>query len=53
LLAFVASYDNPLQSNDYYSENSGSKSEKDKLQRVYNKLYIKFMELREVNQENV
>jgi len=53
LLAFAASYDSPLEFNEYYSESSESKSEKDKLQRVYNKHYIKFMKLREVNQENV
>jgi len=53
LLAFAASYDSPLESNDYYFESSESESEKDKLQRVYNKLYIKFMKSREINQENV
>jgi vacuolar-type H+-ATPase subunit I/STV1 len=53
LLAFVSSYDSPKESNEYYSESSGFESEKDKLQRVYDKLYIKFMELKEVNQNNV
>jgi hypothetical protein len=53
ILAFVSSYDSPKESNEYYSESSGSKNEKDKLQRVYNKLYIRFMELIEVNPQNV
>jgi hypothetical protein len=52
-LAFAASYDSSQESNEFYSENSDLIDEKDKLQRVYNKLYVKFMKLREVNQQNV
>jgi hypothetical protein len=52
-LAFVSLYDSPKESIEYYSESRGPENEKDKLQRVYNKLYIKFMELREVNQQNI
>jgi hypothetical protein len=49
-LVFAASYDSPHESNDYYSKNNESEDEKNKLQKVYNKLYVKFMELKEVNQ---
>jgi len=49
-LIFATSYGSPHESNDYYSENRESEDQKNKLQKVYNKLYVKFMELREVNQ---
>jgi hypothetical protein len=50
-LAFAASYDSPYESNDYYSKNSGLEDEQNELQRVYNKLYVNFSELREVNND--
>jgi hypothetical protein len=52
-LAFTASYDSPHESNDYYSKNNGSEDEQNELQRVYNKLYVKFAELREVSKQQV
>ncbi len=45
LVAFVALHDDPNES--YYSESSNEED----LEEVYEKLYIKFMKLREVNQK--
>jgi hypothetical protein len=52
-LPFAASYDSPYESNDYYSKNSGLEDEQNELQRFYNKLYVHFSELREVNKRHV
>jgi hypothetical protein len=52
-LAFAGSYDSPHESNNYYSENNESEDEQNELQRVYNKLFVKFYELREVNKKHV
>lgn len=52
-LAFAASYDSLYNSDDYHYENSASKDEQNELQRVYDKLYVKFTELREVNKQLV
>jgi hypothetical protein len=45
LLVFVASHNNPNKS--HYSKSS----DEEDLEEVYEKLYIKFMKLREVNQK--
>jgi len=52
-LAFAASYDSTHEFNSYYFENSGSKYEQNELQKGYNKLYVKFSELREVNKQHI
>jgi cob(I)alamin adenosyltransferase len=52
-LAFVASYDSSLESNNYYSENSESEDEKNELQSIYNKLFVKCSELRDLNKLHV
>jgi hypothetical protein len=52
-LTFAASYDSLYNFNDYYYENCATEDEKNEFQRVYNKLYVKSTELREVNKQHV
>jgi hypothetical protein len=49
-LAFAASYDSPHESNDYYFENGESK-EDNELKSIYNKLFVKYFELRDVHKQ--
>jgi hypothetical protein len=48
-LAFNASCDSPHDSNNYYFENSESRYEQNELQSIYNKLFLKYSELRDLN----
>jgi uncharacterized coiled-coil DUF342 family protein len=52
-LVFAASYDSPHESNNYYSENSESEDEQNELQSIFNKLFMKYYELRDLNKQNV
>jgi hypothetical protein len=52
-LAIATSYGSPHESNKNCYENSGSEDEQKELQRVYNKVFVKFSELREVNKQHV
>jgi len=52
-LAFATSYDSHHESNNYYFENSESKDEQNDLQSTYNKLFVKYSELRDLNKRHM
>jgi hypothetical protein len=52
-LAFTASYDSSHESNNYYSENSESEDEQNEIKSIYNKLFVKYFELRNLNKQHV
>lgn len=48
-LAFDALYDSPHESNNYYFENSESQEEQNELESIYNKLFVKYSHLKDLN----